>query len=328
MTNREPSYISLYKKGELALRAERLALRLRSCDICPHNCRVNRWHDELGFCKSGRLPVVSSVCTHYGEEPVISGSRGSGTIFFGNCNMRCKYCQNYQISQDWEKQKSNQVNCKTLAEKMMYLQNDMRCHNINFVSPSHFVPQVVQAITEAVPMGLCVPIVYNSNGYDSVDTLKELEGIVDIYLPDLRYASDVIAEKYSLVSDYVYYAQLAIKEMYRQVGNLIMDVHGVAEKGLIIRHLILPNNIAGTKESLAWVAKELSVETTVSVMSQYQPMHLAKRSPLLSRNISVVEHEKVVRLLDQLGLENGWIQEMGSAEHYLPDFNREGHPFS
>jgi putative pyruvate formate lyase activating enzyme len=312
----------------LALRAERLALRLRSCDICPHNCRVNRWHDELGFCKSGRLPVVSSVCTHHGEEPVISGSRGSGTIFFGNCNMRCTYCQNYQISQDWEKQKSNEVNCKTLAEKMLYLQNDMRCHNINLVSPSHFVPQVMQAMTEAVPMGLCVPIVYNSNGYDSVDTLKELEGIVDIYLPDLRYASDINAEKYSLVSDYVYYARLAIKEMYRQVGNLIIDVHGVAEKGLVIRHLILPNNIAGTKESLAWVARELSVETTVSVMSQYQPMHLAKRSPLLSRNISAVEHDKVVRLLDQLGLENGWIQEMGSAEHYLPDFNREGHPFS
>jgi putative pyruvate formate lyase activating enzyme len=318
----------LYHSGELERRARALEARLASCDICPRECRVNRLQDERGYCHSGRLPVVSAVCAHHGEEPALSESRGSGTVFFGNCNMRCVYCQNYQISQDWKKQRSNEMDCRTLAERMLYLQDGLGCHNINFVSPSHFVPQLLRAVVEAVPLGLRVPLVYNTGGYDSVASLKELDGVISIYLPDLRYASDRWARKFSRARHYVARARQAIKEMYRQVGNLVVDESGVAQKGLIVRHLILPNGLAGSEESLAWLVRELSPAVTVSIMSQYKPMHRAPQIPLLSQKISVAEHEAVLRLLTDLGIENGWVQEMGAAEEYLPDFEREGHPFS
>jgi putative pyruvate formate lyase activating enzyme len=328
VTSIEPGYMALYRSGELERRARQLEARLASCDICPRECRVNRLKNELGFCHSGRLPIVSSVCAHHGEEPAISGTRGSGTIFFGNCNMRCVYCQNHQISQNWRKEKSKEVDCHTLAEKMLYLQDDLGCHNINFVSPSHFVPQLVRAVLEAVPTGLKVPLVYNSSGYDSVISLRELEGIMDIYLPDLRYASDNWAKKLSHASDYVAQSRQAIREMYRQVGDLLIDESGAAQKGLIVRHIILPNDLAGSEESLTWLARELSPTVTVSIMSQYMPVHRAPRLPLLARTISSDEYETVINLLFDLGLENGWIQEMGAAENYLPDFERDGHPFS
>ena len=324
----EPGYIALYRSGELERRAHGLEARLASCDICPRECRVNRLEAELGSCHSGRLPIVSAVCGHQGEEPAISGTRGSGTIFFGNCNMRCVYCQNYQISQNWKKQESKEIDCRTLAERMLYLQDELGCHNINFVSPAHFVPQLVRAVMEAVPMGLRVPLVYNTNGYDSVATIRELDGIMSIYLPDLRYASDNWAEEFSSAPDYVARARQAIREMYRQVGDLAVDESGLAQKGLIVRHLILPNGLAGSEGSLSWLARELSPTVTVSIMSQYLPLHRAPRIPLLSRPISVAEYETVVQLLNNLGLENGWVQEMGAAENYLPDFEREGHPFS
>jgi len=281
-----------------------------------------------GFCHSGHLPIVSAVCAHQGEEPPISGTKGSGTIFFGNCNMSCVYCQNYQISQDWEKQKYKEIDCYDLAEKMVYLQDKLGCHNINFVSPTHFVPQLVQAILEAVPMGLEIPLVYNTHGYDSVASLKELEGIIDIYLPDLRYASDECAQKFSNTAGYVVHARQSIREMYRQVGDLVVDKSGLATKGLIVRHLILPNGLAGSSESLTWLASELSPTVTVSIMSQYKPVHRAIQEPLLSRMITINEYEMLTQILYNLGLENGWIQEMESAEYYLPDFEREGHPFS
>jgi len=323
----EPGYVKLYRSGELENRTQGLEARLASCDICPRECRVNRLQNEPGYCHSGRLPVVSAVCAHHGEEPAISGTRGSGTIFFGNCNMRCVYCQNYQISQHWRRQKPNEIDCPTLAERMLYLQDELGCHNINFVSPSHFAPQVLRAVVEAVPKGLTVPLVYNSSGYDSVATLKELDGVISIYLPDLRYASNKWARKFSHARDYVTQARQAIREMYGQVGDLVVDEFGVAQKGLIVRHLILPNDLAGNKESLIWLVGNVSPTVTVSIMSQYMPMHRAQRIPLLSRKITVQEHEKVLRLLDDLGIENGWVQEMESAEEYLPDFEREGHPF-
>jgi putative pyruvate formate lyase activating enzyme len=328
MADIEPAYINLYYSGELERRAQALESRLSFCDICPRQCHVNRLEDELGFCHSGRRPIVSAVCAHHGEEPVLSGSRGSGTIFFGNCNMRCVYCQNYQISQDWKKQKSKETDCHTLAEGMLYLQDELGCHNINFVSPSHFVPQLVRAVLEAVPMGLRLPLVYNTNAYDSIASLKELEGIIDVYLPDLRYASDYWAKKLSHTKDYVAQARQAIKEMHRQVGNVILDDSGLARRGLIVRHLILPNGLAGSDQSLTWLAQELSPTVTVSLMSQYLPAHHAPRIPLLSRNISIAEYETVVSLLYNLGMENGWVQEMGAQENYVPDFEREGHPFS
>ncbi len=329
-TNRqlfEPGYIALYRSGELKRRAEALESRLACCDICPHECGVNRLAGERGFCHSAYLPIVSAVCAHYGEEPVISGSRGSGAIFFGNCNMRCVYCQNYQISQDRRRQQSREMDYHTLAERMLYLQDELGCHNINLVSPSHLVPQLVRAVLEAVPMGLRLPLVYNSSGYDGIKSLKELDGIIDIYLPDLRYASNKWARTYSKVKDYVGHARAAIKEMYRQVGDLVLDKVGLAQKGLIVRHLILPNGLAGSRDSLTWLVQEVSPKVTVSIMAQYFPAHHALRFPLLSRTISPSEYQEVVDLVNDLGLENGWLQEMGASETYLPDFSREGHPF-
>ncbi|MDP2731128.1 MAG: radical SAM protein [Dehalococcoidales bacterium] len=323
----EPDYITLYRSGELERRAHTLEGRLACCDICPRDCHVNRLEDETGYCHSGRLPIVASVCSHHGEEPAISGSRGSGTVFFGNCNMRCVYCQNYQISQNWQKQKSKQVDCHTLAGSLLYLQDELGCHNINFVSPSHFIPQLVRAVLEAVPQGLRVPLVYNTGGYDSVSALKELDGIISIYLPDLRYASDDRARKFSHAADYVARARQAIKEMHRQVGSLQVDESGVAQRGLIVRHLILPNGLAGSEETFRWLAQELSPGVTVSLMSQYLPLHKAQRVPLLSRTVSASEYETALQLLLDAGIENGWTQEMGASENYLPDFEREGHPF-
>ena len=324
----EPGYIALYRSGELERRAQALEARLASCDICPRECRVNRLQDELGYCHSGRLPVVSTACAHHGEEPALSGTRGSGTIFFGNCNMRCIYCQNYQISQDWRNQKRNEIDCLTLADRMLYLQDELGCHNINLVSPSHFVPQILRAVVEAVPGGLRVPLVYNSSGYDSVATLRELDGVISVYLPDLRYASDKWAGKFSASPHYVVWARQAIEEMYRQVGDLVVDESGVAQRGLIVRHLILPNGLAGSEESLTWLVREVSPTVTVSIMSQYMPMHRASLIPELSRKITTDEHEAVLKLITDLGIENGWVQEMGAAEEYLPDFERNGQPFS
>ena len=322
-----PGYIALYRSAELKHRAEALEARLSACDICPRECGVNRLEGERGFCHSARRPIVSSVCAHHGEEPVLSGSRGSGTVFFGNCNMRCVYCQNHQISQDYKAQKGNEIETRLLAERMLFLQDELGCHNINLVSPSHFVPQIVRAVLEAVPMGLRLPLVYNTSSYDSVDTLRELDGIVSIYLADLRYASNKWGWKFSRARGYVEIARAAIKEMYRQVGNLIVDEHGIAQKGLIVRHLILPNGIAGSKGSLTWLAREVSPRVAVSLMSQYFPAHLAPRIPLLSRTISSEEYNEVMELVEKLGMENGWLQGMDAAHHYRPDFARDGHPF-
>jgi putative pyruvate formate lyase activating enzyme len=323
----KPGYIVLYQSGELERRAEALEARLSSCDICPRECKVNRLEGELGFCHSARRPIVSSVCAHHGEEPVLSGRRGSGTIFFGHCNMRCVYCQNYQISQDYELRQSKEIEPYALAEHMLFLQDELGCHNINLVSPSHFVPQIVKGVLAAVPMGLRLPLVYNSSGYDSVATLRELDGIISIYLPDLRYASNTWAEMFSQASDYVERARDAIKEMYRQVGNLRVDGEGIAQKGLIVRHLILPNGIAGSEDSLTWLVREVSPQVTVSIMSQYFPTHKAPHIPLLSRTISLGEYNEVRELVEKLGLENGWLQGMGASQDYLPDFSRKDYPF-
>ncbi len=283
MKEHYPNYLALFKSGELKKRAASLEARLAECDICPHNCKVNRLNGERGFCHSAYLPIIASYCAHRGEEPALSGSRGSGTIFFGNCNMRCVYCQNYQISQDWRAQQKNEVDIATLTQRMLYLQDELHCHNINFVTPTHFVPQIVQALLEAVPQGFHLPLVYNSSGYDSLETIQALDGIIDIYLPDLRYADNKIGKKYSGVPDYVERSRGAIKEMYRQVGKLVIDDEGVAQKGLIVRHLILPDRLAGSTESLGWLAREVSPDVTLSIMAQYYPVHHAAKYPSLGR---------------------------------------------
>ena len=327
MTGFVPGYMALYRSGELRRRAEALAARLSRCDICPRHCGADRRAGEVGFCRSGYLPLVASFCDHRGEEPVLSGSRGSGTIFFGNCNMRCVYCQNYQISQSPSVPKSWEVDFKTLAGHMLYLQDELGCHNINFVSPPHFVPQIMLALLEAVPMGLRLPLVYNTSGYDSLATLGELEGIISIYLPDLRYASDERAKELSQAADYVEHARAAIKEMYRQVGELVLDDSGVAQQGLLVRHLVLPHGLAGSRESLTWLAREVSPRVAVSIMSQYYPAHRARQFPLLARRILYSEYAEVVQMAEELGLEQGWWQGMGAAERYLPDFRRPDSPF-
>jgi putative pyruvate formate lyase activating enzyme len=323
----EPGYIALYHSGELERRVERLENRLAECDICPRGCRAKRLDGKVGSCNSGFFPIVSSFGAHHGEEPVLSGGRGSGAIFFGNCNMRCVYCQNHQISQDYIVQKKNEVDIHTLAERMLYLQNELHCHNINLVTPSHFVPQIVRALLESVPKGLRLPLVYNTSSYDSVKTLKELDGIISIYLADLRYGSSEMGRKYSRVRGYVEHSRAAIKEMQRQVGDLIVDEDGIAQSGLIVRHLILPNGIAGSEASLSWLVKEVSPGATVSIMSQYYPANRARRYKELNRKILPEEYQEVVRLVERLGIENGWTQRMESAESYLPDFSADD-PFS
>ncbi|HEY40545.1 MAG TPA: 4Fe-4S cluster-binding domain-containing protein [Dehalococcoidia bacterium] len=324
----EPGYVALYHSGELKRRADALETRLASCDICPRECRVNRLNGERGFCRSGYLPVVATVCSHLGEEPAISGTRGSGTVFFGNCNLRCAYCQNHQISQPRKKKPFTEMDFHTLAERIIYLQDEMGCHNINFVSPSHLIPQLVRTVLEAVPLGLRLPLVYNTSSYDSLASLGELGGVIDVYLADLRYASDRWARKYSRARGYVGHARAAIQEMYQQVGELVVDEAGLARKGLIVRHLVLPNGLAGSEESLTWLVDEVSPTVTVSIMSQYYPVHRALRIPALSRKITTAEYSEVIALVERLGLENGWVQEMESSDSYLPDFARDGHPFS
>ena len=323
----EPGYVEMYRSGELERRAVTLECQLRSCRLCPRDCKVDRLRGKLGYCHSGSLPIVSTVCAHHGEEPAISGTEGSGAIFFGNCTMRCVYCQNFQISQNPEAQRGKEMDCKTLAAKMLYLQNDMGCHNINLVTPTHFVPQIVRALIEAVPLGLHIPLVYNTSGYDSVPVLEQLDGIIDVYLPDLRYSSNESAKEFSLTANYVEKARLAIEEMYYQVGDLVMDENEIAVKGLIVRLLVLPNGLAGTEESLRWIEDELSPEVTVSIMSQYLPMHRAEEFAPLSRMITVEEYDTVCAVLDELGMENGWTQDMEAPESYVPDFDRDGHPF-
>ena len=322
----KPSYIDLYHSGELARRASTLLERLNCCDICPRACHIDRTGREKGFCRSGSSIHVSSYCDHHGEEPVLSGSRGSGTIFFTNCNLKCVFCQNYQISQSTDTSQRG-LDSAELAGIMLHLQDDLHCHNINLVSPSHFVPQIVEALLLAVPQGLRIPLVYNTNAYDSLETLSLLYGIIDIYLPDIKYASDELAVKFSRADNYVATSRQAISEMYRQVGDLEIDEDGIAVRGLIVRHLILPNGIAGSANSLKWLSENTSRHTAVSIMAQYYPAHLAPNEPLLSRRINNKEYGQVVEMLEDLQMENGWLQEMDSAAFYLPDFDSKGHPF-
>jgi putative pyruvate formate lyase activating enzyme len=327
MPDFNPRYVELYESGELREREERLTARLESCDICPRCCGDNRLKDRTGKCHTGTLAIVASVGAHHGEEPVLSGTRGSGTIFFANCNLKCRYCQNWQISQQPELQRGNEVTAGELAGKMLYLQDELHCHNINLVTPSHVVPQIVSALVEAVPRGLRLPIVYNTSSYDALNTLEELDGIADIYLADLRYASDDYARKYSRARGYSGHARAAIKEMYRQVGEIVLDDEGIALRGLIVRHLILPGDIAGSEESLRWLTENTSPSVAVSIMSQYFPAHKAAKYKELNRKITYGEYRRVADLAEKFGMENGWMQEMEAPEYYRPDFTQEK-PFS
>ncbi|MDO8444810.1 MAG: radical SAM protein [Deltaproteobacteria bacterium] len=322
MTSYAPGYLKLFKKGELNKRAEELMAILDDCSLCPRDCHVDRSAGKTGYCRSGYLPIVSSYCAHHGEEPVLSGRKGSGTIFFGNCNLRCVFCQNHQISQPTCSLKDEEVAFERLADIMLELQS-RGCHNINLVSPSHFAAQIVKGVDIAASKGLTIPLVYNTNGYDSLDTLRLLDGVIDIYLPDIKYSDDNAALEYSKAGDYVTHSRDAIFEMKRQVGGLVVDSSGIAVKGLIVRHLVLPNDLAGSEESLKFISEEVGKETYMSVMSQYFPTHKAAEYPLVSRPISHREYERVLEWLHRFGLENGWIQEHSSRDYYRPDFDKD-----
>jgi len=327
----EPGYLKLLRTNELSERVERLETLLRACSICPKDCGNDRLNDEIAACYSGRLSIVSSYTAHFGEEPCLSGTHGAGNIFFGNCNLRCVYCQNYQISQTWKEQKRNEVTHERLAEMMLELQ-EKGCHNIGFVSPTHFVPQMARAILIAAENGLRVPIVYNTNAYDSVEVLRLLDGIVDVYLPDLKYADSDAGFQYSKVRDYAVHSRAAIKEMHRQMGDkLVFDESGLLKRGLLIRLLVLPNDIAEIEKSLRWIRDELSPQTPISLMAQYYATNKAatdERYILLSRRISEGEWFEAVSLLEDLGMEEGFMQEYESTSlYYRPDFTDAETPF-
>ena len=327
----EPAYLKLLKTNELERRVEQLEELLRSCTVCPKVCGNARLEDEIAACYSGRLPIVSSYTAHFGEEPCLSGTGGAGNIFFGNCNLRCVYCQNYQISQTWKEQRKNEITHERLAEMMLELQ-ERGCHNIGFVSPTHFAPQMARAILIAAQNGLKLPIVYNTNAYDSVEVLKLLDGIVDVYLPDLKYADSDAGFQFSKVRDYGFHSRAAIKEMHRQMGDeLVFGGDGLLNRGLLIRLLVLPNDIAEIEKSLRWIRDELSPKTAISLMAQYYATNKAatdERYILLSRRISEGEWFEAVSLLDDLGMEEGFMQEYESASYYYrPDFNDRDEPF-
>lgn len=327
----EPGYLELLHTGELQRRVEALEAMLASCTVCPKDCSNDRLKDEIAACYSGRLPIVSSYTAHFGEEPALSGTEGAGNIFFGNCNLRCVYCQNYQISQTWKEQRKNEVTHERLAEMMLELQG-RGCHNIGFVSPTHFAPQMARAILIAAQNGLNVPIVYNTNAYDSVEVLRLLEGIVDVYLPDLKYAADEPGFTFSKVREYAKFARRAIKEMHRQMGSrLVIDDDGLLKRGLVIRMLVLPNDMAGIEENLRFIREELSPRTAVSLMAQYYATNKAGTDPryiLLSRRISEREWYSAVEQLEEAGIEEGWLQEYNGASHYYrPDFTDSEKPF-
>jgi putative pyruvate formate lyase activating enzyme len=303
------------------LHAGGFSSRLASCTCCPRHCGVNRLAGETGFCGIGAAARIAHSGLHFGEEPPISGRRGSGTIFFSGCNLRCVYCQNWQISQRFRPETDRALTTAEIAAKMLDLQR-RGAHNINLVSPSHVLYQAADAITAARHAGLTIPIVYNSGGYDALDALRLIRGLVDIYLPDLKYLENRLGKRYSAVDDYADVVPGVLREMYDQVGDLVMNEEGIAERGLLVRHLVLPGGVDNSRRCLDLLA-DLSPRIHVSIMSQYSPQYRAHEYPEIARPITRTEYDAVVHHAMELGLENAFIQEMSSRKDLLPDFDRE-----
>lgn len=318
----DPSYLHLHATGELRRRAEAARELLRGCRVCPRGCGVDRLGGETGFCGLGERARVSHHLAHHGEEPPLSGSRGAGTIFFSSCNLACRGCQNWQISQE---RLGREESPDGLAERMLALQ-EAGCHNVELVSPSHLVPAVLEALDRAAGRGLRLPLVYNTNGYDSLESLRLLEGVVDLYLPDAKYAREDFARLVSRVpraAPYVEANRSALLEMRRQVGSgLLLDEEGVARRGMIVRLLALPGGLAGVEETLAWIAELLGTGVWLSLMSQYAPHHQAASHPLLSRRVRREEYDSVVRALELHGFSRYFLQDFESQELCVPDFER------
>ena len=296
----EPAYLRLYRSGELARRVEEARKHLAVCDVCPRNCRVNRLEDETGVCRIGRYALVASAFPHFGEEDVLRGWRGSGTVFFSGCNLRCVFCQNWDISQHTV---GPALEPEALAEVMLHLQ-DLGCHNINWVTPEHVVPQVLEALLIAVERGLRLPIVYNTSAYDSMHSLRLLDGVVDIYMPDFKFWSREKARRYLKAPDYPEVARQVILEMHRQVGPLKVNEQGLARRGLLVRHLVMPGMLEETREILRFLAEEVSPDTYVNIMAQYRPEYQAAsgRYPEIDRPITTAEYQAALRMAQDLGL--------------------------
>lgn len=291
---------------------------LKECTICPHRCKVNRLEGQRGRCRCDSSIKIALASIHNYEEPCISSKNGSGTVFFSNCNLNCIYCQNYEISQEG---KGKVVSTEHLAEIFIKQQNK-GVNNINLVTPTMYVPQIIEAIKIAKQNGLHIPIIYNSNGYESIETIKMLDGYIDVYLPDLKYYSNELAKKYSKIDNYFSIATSAIKEMIKQVGNPIFNEDGIIQKGVIIRHLILPNHIQNTKNILKYIKENFDDETYISIMAQYFPTYKAKDDSLLNRKISKKEYKEVENYLYMLDLKNGYMQDLGEhEEEYVPNFD-------
>ncbi len=292
------AYLKLSPK-ELDKRIEQVFEILKECTLCPRNCKVDRTKGETGFCRTGIKPIVSSWNPHFGEERPLVGYHGSGTIFFTHCNLGCLYCQNYSISHLGDGQ---EISYEHLTDIMLSLQKSYGCHNINFVTPTHQVYQILMALKMGIKRGLNLPLVYNCGGYESLETLRLLDGIIDIYMPDIKYSDNEIAKKYSKAENYPEIVKTAIKEMHRQVGDLIVDESGIALRGLIVRHLVLPNNLAGTEEIVRFLAEEISPNTYTNIMAQYHPCFRAFEFPSLNRRITAGEYSDAIKMAKEAGL--------------------------
>ena len=299
------NYLALYQSGELQQRIREAYQRMVSCNLCPHDCGVNRIKNQRGICGAGLRPKIASANVHHGEEPPISGTKGSGTIFLSGCSLKCVFCQNFPISQLGN---GEEITPAQLATRMLKLQRQ-RVHNINLVTPTHFLPQILAALWLAIPQGFSLPLVWNSSGYEKVDTLQLLDGIVSVYLPDMKYSDDAQALQTSSVVAYQSVNRNAIMEMFRQVGHLLLDNNGIADNGLIVRHLVLPEDRAGSADTLRWIAENLGSETHIALMNQYFPAHVAHVVNGMQRKLTDDEYQSVVAILEECGLENGWIQD-------------------
>jgi len=295
--------------------------QLRHCHCCPRQCGVDRLAGEAGFCRIGGQALVSHLGLHHGEEPPLSGTRGSGTIFFAGCNLRCVFCQNHQISQEFDSTTATPMSPEALALAMLRLQDD-GAHNINFVSPTHILWQVADAIVAARSMGLVIPVVYNSNGYDSAEALRQIRGLVDIYLPDLKYLDKAMSRDYSKVDDYAEVIGGVLAEMLTQAGHLELDKEGIARRGLLVRHLVLPGGVENSKQCLRLLA-DLAPTIAISLMSQYSPQYKAGSYPAINRTVSLAEYDEITDYALSLGLDNVFVQELSSQELYLPDFDKD-----
>ncbi|UCF68530.1 MAG: radical SAM protein [Acidobacteriota bacterium] len=295
----EPGYVGLHRSGELARRVERAWMRLENCDLCARHCRVNRLEMKKGaVCRTGERAVVNSHGAHHGEEDPLRGWAGSGTIFFSWCNLRCVYCQNWDISQQG---RGREVEPAELAAMMIQLQQQ-GCHNVNFVSPSHVVSQILADDEIEAGLGLRLPLVYNTGGYDSLEALALLDGVIDIYMPDVKYGDSSTARRYSIVKSYVEINRAAVKEMHRQVGDLVLDAQGIAQRGLLVRHLVLPGDLANSADVLSFLSREISPDTYVNVMAQYHPCYRADEYPPLDRPLTASEFRLACEAAASAGL--------------------------